>query len=412
MYRLFHNFFIDIGAETKYTVILTYTATLITVAVCCFALRTVIKIFVVKIISKTSKMTKTRWDDILLKNKFFHNLSNLPILILIELFMTGFPENGFMPKIQDMLSVLVFTGIADAAINSTDVIYREYEISKTKPIRGLLQVAKVTMYIIAGILLIAIMLGESPVVFIGGIGAATAVTSLIFKDAILGFVAGIQLSANDLLRIGDRIETPKHYADGTVIDLSLTTVKIQNFDRTITAIPAYTLISEAFINWRSMELSGGRRIKRAIYIDAAGIGFCSVEMLERLRKIYLLEKYIDDRQTQIADYNASLNADLSSIVNGRRMTNLGTFRAYINEYLKQHPGIRKDSIIMVRQLESSGDGIPIEIYAFANTVIWAEYEVIQSDIFDHLYAIAPEFGLAVYQHPAGSDLRLFRQENV
>lgn len=408
MYRLFFDLFTDTGIEEKYIEIITYTAALITAAVCCIALRTAVKFILVKIISKTSKLTKTRWDDILLENKFFHHLSNLSVLILFELFMTGFPETGLMPKIQDILTVLIFTGIAAAAVNSTDVIYREYEISKTKPIRGLLQVAKVMLYIIGGILVIAILLGESPIVFIGGIGAATAVTSLIFKDAILGFVAGIQLSANDMLRIGDRLELPKHNADGTVTDLSLTTVKIQNFDRTITTVPAYTLISESFINWRGMEASGGRRIKRAIYIDAAGIGFCSPQMLERLRKVYLLEKYIDDRQAQIDEYNAALRADLSVTVNGRRMTNLGTFRAYISEYLKQHPGIHQDSIIMVRQLESSGDGIPLEIYAFANTVIWAEYEVIQSDIFDHLYAIAPEFGLAIYQHPAGSDLRLYR----
>lgn len=404
MYQLFLNFFTDIGAETNYVEIFTYTASLITIAVACFVFKTVVKYFLIKTITKTAKMTKTKWDDILLKNKFFHYISNLTIIILLYIFSVGFPENGLLSKIINILTVLIFTVIINASINSVDEIYRGYEISKIKPIRGLLQVTKVALYIIGGILIIAILIGENPLVFIGGIGAFTAVTSLIFKDAILGFVAGIQLSANDMLRIGDWIEIPKYYADGTVIDLSLTTVKVENFNRTITAVPAYALVSDAFINWRSMVNSGGRRIKRAIYIDASGVKFCDDEMLKRLRKIYLLENYMDAKLKEIDIYNTGLNVDLSVFVNGRRLTNIGTFRAYIMEYLKQHPGIHEDTV-MVRQLESNGDGIPLEIYAFANTVKWTEYEGIQADIFDHLYSIAQEFGLTVYQHPAGSDFR-------
>lgn len=405
MYQLFFNFFTDIGAETNYVKILTYTASLITIAVACFVIKTVVKFFLIKTITKTAKMTKTKWDDILLKNKFFHHISNLTVIILLYIFKIGFPENGLISKIINILTVLIFTIIIDASINSVDEIYKGYEISKIKPIRGLLQVAKAALYIIGGILIIAILIGENPLVFIGGIGAFTAVTSLIFKDAILGFVAGIQLSANDMLRIGDWIEIPKYYADGTVIDLSLTTVKVENFNRTITAVPAYALVSDAFINWRSMVNSGGRRIKRAIYIDASGVKFCDDLMMKRLRKIYLLENYMDAKQKEIESYNTELNADLSVFVNGRRLTNIGTFRAYIMEYLKQHPGIHKETTVMVRQLESNGDGIPLEIYAFANTVKWTEYEGIQADIFDHLYSIAQEFGLTVYQHPAGSDFR-------
>ncbi|MHB1152162.1 MAG: mechanosensitive ion channel family protein [Eubacteriales bacterium] len=404
MYQLFFDLFTDVGAETKYIEILTYTASLITIAVVCFVFKTVVKYFLIKTITKTAKMTKTKWDDILLKNKFFHHISNLTIIILFYIFAAGFPENGLLAKIINIMTVLIFTIIIDASINSVDEIYRGYEISKIKPIRGLLQIAKVVLYIIGGILIIAILIGENPLVFIGGIGAFTAVTSLIFKDAILGFVAGIQLSANDMLRIGDWIEIPKYFADGTVIDLSLTTVKVENFNRTITAVPAYALVSDAFINWRSMVNSGGRRIKRAIYIDASGVKLCDNEMLKRLRKIFLLENYMDAKQKEINIYNSSLNADLSVFVNGRRLTNIGTFRAYIIEYLKQHPGIQGETA-MVRQLESSGDGIPLEIYAFANTVKWAEYEGIQADIFDHLYSIAQEFGLTVYQHPTGSDFR-------
>ncbi len=404
MYQLFLNFFTDIGADIKYVEIFTYTAALITIAVACFVIKTVVKFFLIKTITKTVKMTRTKWDDILLKNKFFHSISNLTVIILFYIFAAGFPENGLLSIIINIMTVLIFTIIIDAFINSVDEIYRGYEISKIKPIRGLLQIVKVALYIIGGILIIAIFIGENPLVFIGGIGAFTAVTSLIFKDAILGFVAGIQLSSNDMLRIGDWIEIPKYFADGTVIDLSLTTVKVENFNRTITAVPAYALISDAFINWRSMVNSGGRRIKRAIYIDASGVKLCDDEMLKRLRKIYLIENYMDAKQKEIDIYNSSLNADLSVFVNGRRMTNIGTFRAYIIAYLKQHPGIQGDTT-MVRQLESSGDGIPLEIYAFANTVKWVEYEGIQADIFDHLYSIAQEFGLTVYQHPTGSDFR-------
>jgi len=242
-------------------------------------------------------------------------------------------------------------------------------------------------------------------VLLGGIGAMTAIISLIFKDSILGFVAGIQLTSNDMIRIGDWIEMPKYSADGTVIDLSLTTVKIQNFDNTVTTVPAYALVTDAFINWRGMQKSGGRRIKRSIVIDASDVKLCDEETIEQFRKIELIGDYIDFKLADINDYNSDQNVDMSISINGRHLTNLGTFRAYITEYLKHHPCIRKDMSLMVRQLSSDGSGIPLEIYAFTNTIKWNEYEMIQADIFDHLYSVISEFGLSVYQQPTGQDIR-------
>jgi miniconductance mechanosensitive channel len=292
-----------------------------------------------------------------------------------------------------------------SAIGSADDIYRSYEVSKVRPIKGLLQVIKAFLYIISGITIVAMLIGQNPIVLLGGIGALTAVITLVFKDSILGFVAGMQLTANDMIRIGDWIEMPKYAADGTVIDLSLTTVKVQNFDNSVTSVPAYALVSDSFINWRGMEKSGARRIKRALYIDVSGIRLCDGEMLEKLAKIELLKLYIQTKVQEIKEYNQKNNADLSEPANGRHLTNLGVFRVYIIEYLKQCGGIHKRMPILVRQLESKGEGIPLEIYAYTNTINWAEYEGIQADIFDHLYSVITEFGLSLYQLPSGNDVK-------
>ncbi|PKM63356.1 MAG: mechanosensitive ion channel protein MscS [Firmicutes bacterium HGW-Firmicutes-21] len=356
--------------------------------------------------TKVAKKTKHKWDDILLKNKLFHRISWIAIPIVINIFEGSLPNhNAVLEKSADISSVLIFILIIGSIINSADEIYRGYEISKVRPIKGMLQVAKVVLLIIGAIILIALLIGESPLVLLGGVGAMTAVITLVFKDAILGFVAGIQLTTNDMIRIGDWIEMPKYSADGTVVDLSLTTVKVQNFDNTLTTVPAYALVSDAFVNWRGMENSGGRRIKRAIFIDAAGVRLCDDEMIERFKKMHLLKDYMESKLTDVTSYNNELHIDMSVPVNGRRLTNLGTFRAYISEYLKNHSAIHSDMILMVRQLKTESSGIPLEIYAFTNTTKWTEYERIQADIFDHLYSVISEFGLTVYQQPSGSDIR-------
>jgi miniconductance mechanosensitive channel len=249
------------------------------------------------------------------------------------------------------------------------------------------------------------IIGKSPVILFSGLGAMTAVLMLIFKDPIMGLVGGIQLSANRMLSVGDWLEMPKYGANGDVIDVTLTSVKVQNWDKTITTIPTYALISDSFKNWRGMQESGGRRIMRNIRIDATSVRFLSEEQIAWLRKASLLTRYIDTRMEEINRYNAEQAQDLTCPINGRRLTNLGTFRAYLDQYLRNHPGIHQGMTMMVRQLEPGADGVPIQIYAFANTTAWVEYEGIQSDIFDHVLAVVPQFGLRLHQTPTGHDIR-------
>ncbi|MFA9407924.1 MAG: mechanosensitive ion channel family protein, partial [Candidatus Dadabacteria bacterium] len=249
------------------------------------------------------------------------------------------------------------------------------------------------------------VIGQSPAFFLGGLGAMAAVLMLIFKDPILGLAAGIQLSANKMVRVGDWIEMPKYGADGDVIDISLTTVKVQNWDKTIITIPTFALVSEGVKNWRGMSESGGRRIKRPIFIDMTSVKFCTLEMIEKFSKIQYLSNYVLDKKKELSDFNEQRNIDNTVLVNGRRMTNLGTFRAYLVSYLRDHPKINKNLTFLVRQLDPGPTGLPIEIYVFSSDQVWANYESIQADIFDHVLAVIPEFDLRVYQNPTGSDFQ-------
>ncbi len=390
------------------TRLITYTLSFILMLFVCVAAFLVTKYVCIKIMKQIAGRIKYNWIQILFKNRFFHRLAWFAIPVMLNLFISIDSLPGYtalLDKAAGIFSVIVFMLFFGSAIGSADDIYRSYEVSKVRPIKGLLQVIKAFLYIISGITIVAMLIGQNPIVLLGGIGALTAVITLVFKDSILGFVAGMQLTANDMIRIGDWIEMPKYAADGTVIDLSLTTVKVQNFDNSVTSVPAYALVSDSFINWRGMEKSGARRIKRALYIDVSGIRLCDGEMLEKLAKIELLKLYIQTKVQEIKEYNQKNNADLSEPANGRHLTNLGVFRVYIIEYLKQCGGIHKRMPILVRQLESKGEGIPLEIYAYTNTINWAEYEGIQADIFDHLYSVITEFGLSLYQLPSGNDVK-------
>ncbi|MGR7922834.1 miniconductance mechanosensitive channel [Zobellella denitrificans] len=277
--------------------------------------------------------------------------------------------------------------------------------ARNLPLRGLFQGIKLVGAILVVILMVSVLIGKSPVILFSGLGAMTAVTMLVFKDPILGLVAGIQLSANNMLSVGDWLEMPKYGADGEVIDIALTTVKVRNWDNTITTIPTYALIADSFKNWRGMSESGGRRIKRSLHLDASSVHFLDESELKRLHKAQLLAPYLDDKVQELGRHNSEQQADLSSLVNGRRLTNLGTFRAYLNAYLRAHPHIHQQMTLMVRQLEPGSNGVPMEIYAFTNTTKWVEYEGIQGDIFDHIFAVLPEFGLRVHQTPTGYDMR-------
>jgi len=262
-------------------------------------------------------------------------------------------------------------------------------MAKTFPIHGVLQVAKITVFIVGSIVVISTFVDQSPVVLLGSVGAATAVASIVFRDAILGFAAGIHLTVTGMIKIGDRLELPRHSADGIITDLSMMTVTIENFDKTTTSIPAYTLISEEFINWRGIKDTGARRIKRSLSVDVTGIRVCNDEITARFRKISLLDEF----------FNAITDADAKTLIN------LGVFREYVKAYIKVHPNIRQDLPLIVRHLEADGRGIPLEIYAFANVTVLGEFEAVQSAIFDHLYAMLPEFGLTLYQSPSSTDLR-------
>ena len=373
----------------------------------CIVANFITKKLVIRIISKVVKKTKFRWDDMLLERKVFHKLSHIVPAIIIYFFASALPESfqHFIEK--GVMAYLIIMGlvIINSSLNVMNDIYLTYEISKIKPVKGYIQVVKIIVITLGVILVIANLIGKSPLILLSGIGALSAVFMLVFRDSLLGLVAGIQLSTNDMVQVGDWIEMPKYGADGDIIDISLNTVKVQNFDKTITMIPSYALISDSFINWRGMQNSGGRRIKRSLFIDTNSISFCTEEMINNYKNIHYLSDYVIHREREIAEYNKRNKIDQSNPVNGRALTNIGVFRAYISNYLQHHPGINQEMTLMVRQLAPTEHGLPIEIYAFTNDIKWAVYETVQADIFDHLFAVAPEFGIQLFQNPTGNDYK-------
>ena len=352
--------------------------------------------------------TDFKRDDALAKMKVFSRLSHaVPAIIIYSLGPAVFEDFPAVAHWIETASLLYLTVMmvwfVSALLSAGQLIYETFEISKEFPITSFVQVAKLLLFLLGGIIALSLLLGESPLALFAGLGALTAVLMLIFKDPILGFVAGIKLTANRMVAVGDWIEVPKFAVDGDVIEIGLTTVKIRNFDKTITSIPTQSLIDDSFKNWRGMQETGGRRIKRAIHLDATSIKFCDADMLERFSKIQFIADYLDKKRAELAEYNEGAGSDMSALVNGRRLTNVGTFRAYVEAYLRTHPKISQNFTFLVRQLKPTELGLPIEIYVFTNTTNWIEYEGIQADIFDHLLAAAPEFDLRVFQNPTGAD---------
>jgi len=353
------------------------------------------------------KNNKLKWDDTLVERKVLDRLIHYIPAIIVFNAAPIFGEGEFLVQRLAVTYALVATiFVVDAVLNAINDLYNTYaKNSKAKPIKGFIQVLKIVFGIIIFIVLIANLIGQSPVIILSSLGALTAIYSLIFKDAILGFVAGIQLSANDMVRIGDWIEMGKYGADGYVTDITLTTVKVQNWDKTITTIPTYALISDSFKNWRGMFETGGRRIKRSVFIDMTSIRFLTKEDIERLKKIHYLKDYIEAKEKEIEEYNKKHNINPEIKVNGRHLTNIGTFRAYITNYLKNHPQLNPTLLQIVRQLDPGPNGLPLEIYCFTADTRWVVYEGVQSDIFDHILAVASEFDLRIFQNPSGNDLR-------
>ena len=362
----------------------------------------------VRVVHRISLKSKHTWDDALIQHGVFGRFGQiLPALVFyFGLKLVPGLRDGVVVVGENLAlsyGLLMLSLAAGALLSSVNSIYEQYSVATERPIKGFLQVAKIVMFVLTGVLIVATLTERSPVLLLSGLGAMTAVLLLVFKDTILSLVASVQLTSLDMVRVGDWIEMPQCNADGDVIDVSLHTVKIQNWDKTFTTIPTHRLIVDSFKNWRGMDESGGRRIKRELRIDINSVRFLTVEEVERFKGFALLKDYIDRKLEDLAEYNAAVGEETEN-VNLRRLTNLGTFRAYILSYLKHHPKIHREMTLMVRQLQPGPTGLPLEIYAFTNITAWSTYEDIQADIFDHLLAIAGEFGLSMYQEPAGRDL--------
>lgn len=367
-----------------------------------------------RILAKAIRKSKVTWDDILLEQHFFSRLSWMIGVIVVYKTsiwaLAEYPNLIDLTKTACLISIVcIMLLVINAFLNSLNEIYNTLNVSRQTPVKGYVQVAKIASYFAGGILIISIALNKSPLYILGGLGALTALLLLIFKDPLLGFVSSIQLSTNDMLRPGDWIEMNKYGADGEVIEINLTTVKVQNWDKTISTIPTYAFVSDSFKNWRGMEDSGGRRIKRSVDIDVSTVKFCTNEMLGRFEKIHLISEYLVTIKKELERMNEHHHVDLSVPVNGVRLTNIGCFRKYVEEYMKSLPEINLEMRHVVRQLAPNKNGLPIELYCFCKEQEWEKYEAIQSDIFDHILAIVPYFDLKVFQDPTGNDFKELRK---
>ncbi len=400
------NFFESLGLTEIYVSLLSYSVYIFFLIFICLLSQKISNYLLKKTIGKFVKKTKIKWDEIIFNDIFLKRISFLLPAIIIYSFSTGFedPLKEIIMRISSSLLIFIFLLLIDSALNSSAELYNLYSTSKTTPIKGYIQIFKLFVNILGSIAIIGTLMDKPFGIFLSAIGAMTAVLLVIFKDTLLGFVASIQITTNDLVKIGDWIEMPKYGADGDVIDINLHTVKVKNWDMTITVLPTYSLISESFKNWRGMVSSKGRRISRSIFIDMNSIKFCDEEMLKKFEKIEILKDYLDIKKNEINNFNKRKKIDESYIVNARNLTNIGTFRAYCKSYLENHPKIDKTKIILVRQLEPSEKGLPLQIYAFTNDIAWKNYEEIQGDIFDHFFSIIEYFDLRIFQAVSGYDI--------
>jgi miniconductance mechanosensitive channel len=385
---------------------------------------------VVRIVHGIVRKTKTTWDDMLVRRKVFSGLAHLvPALILYytsdfssppghsnwselppEMLETLYGDyylelGGVLLKVAKIYMAGIIVFVLNRLLNAGNDIYNTTKYAVNRPIKGYIQLVKILVFFMVGILIVSIILNRDPTVLLAGLGAMAAVLILVFKDTILGFVASIQLSANDMVKIGDWIEMPSRKADGDVIDISLNTVKVQNWDKTISTIPTYALVTETFNNWEGMAASGGRRIKRSISIDMTSIKFCTRELLQKFEKFGLIKDYVIEKQKEIEEFNKGKKLSEEDKISRRSQTNIGIFRKYLEVYLHNNPNINDTMTFLVRQLQPNDKGLPIEIYVFSKDTRWANYEAIQADIFDHILAVIPEFELRVFQAPSGEDIQ-------
>jgi miniconductance mechanosensitive channel len=363
------------------------------------------------------KNTNFGRDAELRRHKVIPRLANIVPALFVSYgigLATGLSEE-LTAVIENVTRAFIILSLAMAMSGVTaiiDTLYHRRAENRLRPIKGYMQILRIVIYLIASILIISALINKSPVILLSGLGAMAAVLILVFQDTLLSFVASIQISLNDIVRVGDWVEMPDFNADGAVIEIALHTIKIQNWDMTITTIPTRNLVTHSFKNWRGMLDCGGRRIKRSIHIDQNSMHFLQQDEVRKLSNLRLLADYLEEKGAAITDWNSRLDPEMAHDGNKRRLTNLGTFRAYLESYIFQHPQIRGDMTIMVRQLPPTSQGVPLEIYCFTNTTSWTEYEGIQADIFDHIISIIPEFGLALYQEPSSRDFSMLSQRSA
>lgn len=355
-----------------------------------------------------AKRSKSQFDDTLVKHRVFYRITFLlPVLafyIFDSIIFQDFPKlHPYLDSLTNLFLVLVIIWSVDGFLNATREFLENSKFFKNKPVNSYIQLLKIIIYMIAGIVVISILIGKSPIYLLTGLGAVSAVLILVFKDTILGFMASIQIAMNDMVRVGDWVSVPQYGADGDVIEINLVTVKVNNWDKTISMVPTYAFVSDSFKNWRGMQESGGRRIKRHLNIDVNSIRFANKDLVERLKKIQLLKPYLEARQKEIDEDNSNRKVDVSDLANGRRLTNVGIFRKYADLYIENHPKVNETMTRMVRQLQPTEHGLPLEVYCFSTDKRWEYYEELQGDIFDHLFAVANEFDLQIFQAPTGRD---------
>jgi miniconductance mechanosensitive channel len=403
----------NLGLSRDTAEIISQVLLLIGILLALFLLQYLTRSFIRKGLKNWLEKTETYWDDIFYKSEFFTRLGNIPPVILLYFSANLLPDlTDWIQRFSLALIAFLSTWSLDAALTAINDIYDDYAVAKSKPIKGYIQVGKIILWLFGLILIISAIMRSSPILLLGGLGAFSAVLLLVFRDTLLGLFASVQFVTNDMIRIGDWIEMPEYNADGEVFDISVHTVKVSNWDKTISTIPTYALMANSFKNWRGMEMSGGRRIKRALHIDLNSIRFCDQSLLEHLSKIKYIQDYITEKEEETVQENLSHHADPSDIFTGHNITNLGAFRAYIFGYLKNHPKINADMEILVRHMAPTDKGLPLEIYAFSRDKQWEVFEDNQAEIFDHLLAILPEFDLSAYQNASGMDIRSLQQFQI
>ncbi len=407
------NWFIEKGANAETASWLTFALDVILLILICLIIDFIARRLILGVVKRYVKKSSNPYDDIFLERKVFQALAHLVPAIV---FWRALPvlvgdlniSISWLRILITIAMIVLVMMVVVRFLRALRDIGQKMPRFQDKPVGSYVQVAMLTAYILAGIFILSLLIGKSPLTILAGFGAATAVLLLVFKDTILGLVASIQISANDMVRIGDWVTMDKYGADGNVLEITLTTVMVRNFDKTITTVPTYAFISDSFRNWRGMQAMGIRRIKRALYIDLGSIQFVDDAMRDRFLKFQRVKDFVIQRQQEIDKFNAENEVDTSEMINGRRMTNVGVFRRYAIEFIKSRPKIAEDPAVMVRQLEPTDQGLPLEVVAFSTDIEWANFEGIQADIFDHLLAAADRFGLRIYQSPSGTDVRFLK----